>query len=431
MNWDFNVKHYKKKELEDIFELDNHYDNSTIENKENIMRNNIIVDKSINNETKQQIFNFLGEIKNLLTNSLEIIDDNRIETKPNTGSIANNLISTSLNNIYERLYNTNNKLKMSNTIESGSTSIIETPKTPYSFSFPSEYYTGTLNPLERRTITKNLTINTTFRDNYYSTKSTNFMFDLPIRFVNVLSMQLNAIEFPTTFYNQSINEQSNFFNIIINGERIGISVPNGNYTPNDLVDLLNQLTSNFPDPFNKIVYSLNINKNYIGSGQMIIGTNPSVEPFHFIVDFQSDQNGIPDHSTPLPLKLGWMMGFRNGIYENNSSYVSEGITDLIGIRYVFLSIDEFCNNKTDNFYSAFNNSLLNRNILARISSTSSGNFNYQSQNNLNIISDKRYYFGSVDINKIQIQLLDAYGRVIDLNNMDFSFSLTLQTAYNL
>ena len=36
---------------------------------------------------------------------------------------------------------------------------------------------------------------------------------------------------------------------------------------------------------------------------------------------------------------------------------------------------------------------------------------------------KRKYFSPVDISRINIKLLDEYGNILDLNNMDFSFSL--------
>ena len=52
-------------------------------------------------------------------------------------------------------------------------------------------------------------------------------------------------------------------------------------------------------------------------------------------------------------------------------------------------------------------------------------------NNLNIVTNPREYFGTVNIQNINIQLLDEYGRVIDLNNMDYSFCLTLITAYDI
>ena len=80
----------------------------------------------------------------------------------------------------------------------------------------------------------------------------------------------------------------------------------------------------------------------------------------------------------------------------------------------------------------FNNKLtiLNKNILARISIQGSV-FNYLSKDNFNLISTPRQYFGPVDIQKLQIQLLDEYGRILNLNNMDYSFCLTFQTIYDL
>jgi hypothetical protein len=93
-------------------------------------------------------------------------------------------------------------------------------------------------------------------------------------------------------------------------------------------------------------------------------------------------------------------------------------------------VDDFNNNVNDGFYGAFNSSILNKNILARISLQGSL-FNLMSQNNLALITYARQYFGPVDVQKLQIQLLDEYGRIIDLNNMDYSFCLTFQSIYDL
>ena len=54
-----------------------------------------------------------------------------------------------------------------------------------------------------------------------------------------------------------------------------------------------------------------------------------------------------------------------------------------------------------------------------------------SKDNFNLITSPRQYFGPVDIQKLQIQLLDEYGRILNLNNMDYSFCLTFQTIYEL
>ena len=53
------------------------------------------------------------------------------------------------------------------------------------------------------------------------------------------------------------------------------------------------------------------------------------------------------------------------------------------------------------------------------------------QNNLAIITTPREYFGPVNIQNFNIQLLDEYGRVINLNNMDYSFCLTFSIAYDI
>jgi len=91
-------------------------------------------------------------------------------------------------------------------------------------------------------------------------------------------------------------------------------------------------------------------------------------------------------------------------------------------------VDDHNNNVNNGFYSAFNSSILNNNILARIS-TQPAAFGSTNQNNLSLITTPRQYFGPVDIQKLNIQLLDEYGRIIELNNMDYSFCLTFICAY--
>jgi hypothetical protein len=122
--------------------------------------------------------------------------------------------------------------------------------------------------------------------------------------------------------------------------------------------------------------------------------------------------------------------YREGYYKNAYTYVSEGIINVSGPRYIYLVIDDFNNNVLDGFYGAFNSSVLNKNILARISLQGSV-FDYLSKDNFNLITTPRQYFGPVDIQKLQVQLLDEYGRILDLNNMDYSFCLTFQTIYDL
>ena len=410
-NFDLNIQNYKKNELEEIFELPSTYDKTIIEIKESKLRENIFKDPSISEQVRSKTLQFLIEAKNTLLSDIHTISN--------------------------KVLNTDHSLKPVDTLNAGSTFIIEKPPTPYSQSFPSLFYPGIINPLKKRSTNQNLNIDTRFRSNYYSTLSTDFQFDLPIKFSNVMTMQLSAFEMPTTYYAISKQMGNNFFVITIGTTSQVVTIPDGNYTPNALVSYLNSYLYSDPS-FNYIFFTMNLDMTASGSGQMVVGLNaqdlsnniPTPPTFSFTLNFQTDINGNPDHSTPLPLKLGWMMGFRQGVYKNNYTYVSEGIVDICRARYVYLVIDDYNNNVNNGFYSAFNSSLLNKNILARIS-LQQGSFNVLSQNNLNIISPNREYFGPVDIQKMNIQLLDEYGRILDLNNMDYSFCLIFQSVYDL
>jgi hypothetical protein len=289
-------------------------------------------------------------------------------------------------------------------------------------------------------------------------------------------MQLSAFEMPVSYFNISKKLGNNFFSIYVvdeEGEYVChvITVPDGNYTPESMTNFLNDYVGcdglNIP-----IQFLYNLDESGSGSGQMVIGTsastkvnntcnvtydydnnsnpdadnnsnpdsNPDPDPNCdceppgndgvFILNFQDDINGDQDVINSLPLKLGWMLGFRNGVYSGNTSYVSEGLVDLSLSKYLYLVVDDYNTNVNNNFFSAFNQSVLNKNILARISIQPTVN-NLVSQNNLSLITSPRVYFGPVNINKLNVQLLDEYGRVIQMNYMDYSFCLTLICVYDI
>lgn len=416
MNFDLNLDNYKKEELEEIFNLPSNYSQTLIHTNEQQLCQKIMGNNEIDLSVKQKTITFLNVAKKKLidfTNSASSITD-----------------------VYKQIYNIDNKLEKSAVIESGSAFVIKQPTTPYGQSSPSEFYQGVINPLNKRTLRKSLNIDTRFRENYYGSTSSNFHLDLPMRMTDVVSMQLTALEFPSTFYNISKVFGSSHFSISIDTEPdpITIVIPDGNYTPLGLTSYLNSylasLTTPTNNPYQYICFTVDIDQTGNGSGRMVVGIKSPQTPFPFSLNFQKDKTGLDDRSTPLPLKLGWKMGFRNGLYENSSSYVSEGIIDLIGSRYMFLVVDDFNNSVSDGFYAAFTSSILNKNILARISLQGSV-FSYLSQNNLSLITYPRQYFGPVDLQKLQIQLLDEYGRIIDLNNMDYSLCLTMQSIYDL
>ena len=403
---DFNLKNYQKTELQDMFELPSDYNQELVDIQEKKLRDNIVNNQTIHENIKNKTLIFLKEAKQLLLTDL-----------------AN-------------FYNTRFDLKQTPIDSDNNHDVQERKPTPFLNSFPSEFFPGVINPLKKRVSTQNLNIDTRFRENYYGSPATNYHLNLPIKMSSVMTMQLSAFEMPTTFYNVSKQYGNNFMTLTVTTTTIEttsavLTIQDGNYTYDTITSYLNSILTNLGDPFDKLIFAINI-MNTSGSGQMVVGVKTGVDltTIDFSLNFQADKNGKEDKSTPLPLKFGWTLGFRNGFYINNSTYVSEGVVDLLGPRYIYLVVDDYNNNVNNNFYSAFTSSILNNNILARISMNANF-FNILEQNNLSIITTPREYYGPVDIQKMNIQLLDEYGRVLDINNMDYSFCLTFKTVYDI
>ncbi|NDA89786.1 MAG: hypothetical protein EBY20_02600 [Alphaproteobacteria bacterium] len=412
MSFDLNIENYKKGELEEIFNLKSgQYDSNAIEQKCAQLRDNVSSDKSIEQNVRMKTIIFLDEAKRVLASQL------------NSSNVVQKLANA---------YNMNPNLVDSGVIDAGNTFIIDKPKSAFANSYPGEFFPGVINPLKKRTTKQNLNIDTRFRENYYTSSSSNFHFDLPIKFSSVMQMQLAAFEMPFSYFNISKQRGNNFFSIKreSTGVNYVITIPDGNYTPESLVAYLNNYCTVTVTALNFVQFIYNIDGTGSGSGQLIVGVTTGNEGAYFTLNFQNDINGNPDTTNPLPLKLGWMLGFRNGIYSGNINYISEGLVDLTGSKYLYLVVDDYNNNVNNGFYSAFNSSVLNKNILARIS-TQPSPFGSTSQSNLSLITTPRQYFGPVDIQKLNIQLLDEYGRVIELNNMDYSFCLTFTSVYDI
>ena len=162
----------------------------------------------------------------------------------------------------------------------------------------------------------------------------------------------------------------------------------------------------------------------------------------FNVYFSIDQYGHIDLSNSIQLKLGWKLGYRFGNYKadvydstsNANSVMSEGICLVTPPRYVFISIDDGQKATNNNFSVAFTDSSLDLDIIARLNYAAevngNGAFLIASDAGLsNAMNRTREYFGPVDIDRLRIKLLDEYGRILDLNHMDWSMTLSFVTIY--
>ena len=143
--------------------------------------------------------------------------------------------------------------------------------------------------------------------------------------------------------------------------------------------------------------------------------------------FDIDKSGNSDKFN-FKQKLGWLLGFRKQSYDITATATTAECTlDISGPRYLYLAIDEFNKGNQNSFVSPLSSSLINKNIIARISLDKS-QYGYgtilpvNTYNGL-LATDKRCYTGKVDLQKMQIQLLNETGIPMNLNGYDFSFCL--------
>jgi hypothetical protein len=275
----------------------------------------------------------------------------------------------------------------------------------------------------------------------------------------VVSMQLASFELPISFYGISSGYNNNYLYLEV--KYLGftsrqspttmydasktIIVPDGNYAAIDLINKINSILSPvntdntliYPDDvFSYISLSLDITINGSGSGKVTIAPNPNTKPTSYSanikvinMDFTKNANGIVDYVN-ISSKIGWNLGFQKRQYLNGTTYTGETIIEPSNIRYIYLMIDDFNNNVNSHFVNPFNKSLMTSNILARIA-MKSASFSILMENDFNMISEPRKYFGPVDIQKMKIQLVDEYGKILQMNNSDFSFCINLKMLYDL
>lgn len=338
------------------------------------------------------------------------------------------------------------------------------PDTPYVNTYNSEYFPGAMNPLKTRVISKCLNIDTRFRDNITTSNSSDFMLTLPVRLQKVVSMQITAIEFPVSFYGISSKYGNHHFYISVecqpqsqydnkydeNGgdvftESRVVKIKDGNYNASDLIDEINnsmvQLESNIVidasnidtnSLFQYVEFTLDITESGSGTGKVNVTHTTETLGNKIIsisLDFTRDINGIPD-TTPVTSKIGMNLGFLKRKYEGALSYTSETLIEPANIRYLYLAIDDFNNNVNNHFISAFNQSILSPNILARISVKGSY-FSLMMETDLLNSTEPRKYFGPVDIQKLHVQVYDDHGRILDTNNSNFSCCILFKMLYDL
>jgi len=433
---DLDINNYNINDLERFFQINPNakYNEGDIELKEYNIREKLLSSGHIDKRFKRDLIEFLELAKNWL-----------IFVKCRKGDLAK---PTTVPSNYKL---DTMDTPVSKEVEPRTNELINREDTQFVHSSNSEFFPGKLNQLNTRILTKSLNIDTRFRDNLYSTQSSDFSIQMPIKFNKVVSMNLSSLELPVSFYGICKEFGNNFLylqvtyvsftdlNVTLTSEKI-ITIPDGNYNSADLLETVNKLlapvdqdgTLTQPeDIFSYISLFLDITSSGSGTGKV------TIRPFgirsdlvkSITLDFTKDINGNVD-KVDVSTKFGWNLGFIKRKYRGSTSYTADTVIEPANIRYIYLAVDDFANSANNQFVNVFNNSIMSPNILARISIKGSY-FSLIMENDFNIITEPRRYFGPVDIQRLRIRLFDERGRVLPMNNSNFSFCLDFKLIYDL
>ena len=430
---DLDIENYSIIDLEKFFKLNpkSNYTASDIELKEYEIREQLLSSGHVDKKMKRNLIEFLTKGKQLLT--------------------YRKFGTTDLEPARQKQYEY--------TVPSESTTktraekeLITRDERPFVYSSQSEYFQGQLNPLNTRIITKYVSIDTRFRDNYTTTSASDFIIQLPSRLNKVVSMQLSSVEFPISYYAISSKYGNNFLYIYADKQLVEngpitqfektIIIPDGNYDATDLLGKINSLLApldgagNLVDVnsvFSYIKFTIDINENSSGSAKVTVGPNPAYANSNMVnsigLDFTKSIKCCVD-DTSITTKIGWNLGFNKAKYFGSNQYVADTVADMSIMRYVYLSIDDYQRSGNSLFFNAFHDKHVSENVLARIA-MQSNSFSVYMANNLSLVTEPRKYFGPVDIQRLHIQVFDDHGRPLDINNSNFSFVLTFKMLYDL
>jgi hypothetical protein len=455
-SFDLNISNYNYNELLNLFKINKNDNRNILSNK---IDNTL---ESIKTSYSDNIYNLFYKGKLIILSIYDLIENklieqneretfvNKINKIPDLETydeikLYNKLININMEDIYE----TKILKDDTNNIDEKLKGFLNTPyydvggrvdlnlnnknNTNYVVnSYLNDVAPGVLNSVKRVVQLQNLNLNSCFRNNYFQSDPCDFLYILPVEIKNVVAMRLVSIEMPNSWYLFSKAKKNNIFEMIIHvGDKnydYVIEVPEGNYNVETLEQFLNTTyfyESGIDSYLKYIKFSINpftLKSIFEVIENEDIQDKKEHEQINFSIKFSQNIN------QNIINTFGWIIGFRMGNYLNMKTLISEGLFDAGGDKYIYLSINDFQYNRNTNNIVCFDKSILSEDVIAKIPMVN-GKLSLIINNNESPLAKIRRYNGPITLNRLQIKIMDHFGTIIDLNNMDFSLTLELHILY--
>lgn len=340
-----------------------------------------------------------------------------------------------------------------------------------------------INPNYRLFTTRILCVDSEFRNNIFSNNfNTDFTITLSETIKNVISMKLYSIQIPKTWYN--IDSEIGNNNFKIDGSNIEIN--SGNYTIDTLIDDINKkiishdISFTYSDITQKVTIINNNNKSVKIKfyDQNIINSKcgtPATSNFNlgwnlgFRIPLDDnnkqiiDLSGVSNPSTGTAIASLYNPKYCLLVLDDfNKNHVNNGLISAISnesklsipnYRHLDSCIKDPSSNDflyiasnprrltqaqlyslntiTENRKETIHNSIAptSNNLLALIPINNNSSDSNVVEYGEGLALNKRNYFGPVDIEKINVKLLNEKGHLMNLNGVDWSFTIHIEQLY--
>ena len=260
--------------------------------------------------------------------------------------------------------------------------------------------------------------------NFSNTSSSNFVFKLREPIKNIISVRLSSIEIPNSFYTFSKQRGNVSFEMTYEGITELIEINPGNWTSDNNIEetsILYQVQTAINEKFNTALFRveyINPSTGKIRITNSIFNTTSSETSSPFSINFRVNGN-----SRAADFGLGYNLGFRQSAYFDTNTINAEAILNTIDTNYLFLTLLsdwKVIEHETPDMTQVFSFAKI-------VIDQPKFGIVYDNQNELT----KEYFLKQpTNIHSIPVRISDPYDQDIDLNGLDFSFTLELTEVLN-
>lgn len=268
-----------------------------------------------------------------------------------------------------------------------------------------------------------LNVDSRFREPGSGGSASDFQFRLLSPVKNVLRIRITSVELPNNYYIFSSKRRNVviriFYGVDLASSAV-IKIASGNYSAFEMVDALNKALRAKGLPWLSVYYNLVTSAfTFIGNRVFALDTALLTTP--------------PSSLTwprPCDYGLGYNLGFSYGIFDSsdpdasgNRTITSDQLPYFAGDTYMFLKINDFdCVRQT----------IRGSDFTALAKIVVKEPKNYMSFDDYSSQHAKEVVFPTPqDLSRLQVQLLDPYGEILQMGSTNVSFSIEVLEIMNL